>query len=67
VARVLYYESIAVAWLRHRHRITSLNDSDLKQGMEWVLAQEWVPDDMKEIVRRATDSLRASEKRSPEP
>ncbi len=40
IARVLYYTSIAVAWLRWGERITRLNDEALREGFDWVCSQD---------------------------
>lgn len=42
VATVLYYAAVAVALGRCDKRISSLTDSELAQGIEWVLARVWV-------------------------
>ena len=55
VATVLYYASIVAALLRHGQRITSLDDSSLRKGIEWVLAQPWLDASMRSLFE---DGLR---------
>jgi len=61
VHQVLYYESIAVAWLRHQHRISSLSDAELREGFSWLQQQDWVPEDLKELVKQASRGLHLSD------
>lgn len=42
VATVLYYAAILVALVRHGRRITALSDSQLLDGLDWVLQQPWL-------------------------
>jgi len=64
VARVLYYQSIAVAWLTHHRRISTLADAQLIEGFHWVLAQDWIGRDLQELVRQAARSLSGTEETS---
>ena len=57
VGLVLYYAAIAVARLRRQKRISRLTDARLRQSLEWMLEQAWVPGDLKAVVRKATEAL----------
>ncbi|HUI06909.1 MAG TPA: protein kinase [Verrucomicrobiae bacterium] len=53
VAAAVYYAAIAVALTRCGQRITSLDDDALRQGMEWVIAQPWVDEATRSLLRDA--------------
>ena len=55
VATVLYYLTMLTALLRCRQRITRMSDTDLRNGLEWVLRQPWITD---EIRRMCDEGLR---------
>jgi len=57
VAQVLYYAAIAAALVNRGERITSLRVDALRQGLEWVRAQEWVGAGTKELTGRALACL----------
>lgn len=57
VATVLYYAAVAVARCRRGERITSLSDADLLKGIDWVLAREWIPEDLKVVLADARRRL----------
>jgi hypothetical protein len=42
VATSLYFCAIAAGFTRHNARITSLSDSELREGLEWTASQRWV-------------------------
>jgi len=51
IAMVLYYAAIA-SGMNHGHgSITKLSPEDLKRGMQRVLDQNWVNDEIKAVVR----------------
>ena len=50
VASVGYYLCIAAALLRLGQKLSSLNDQELRHGMDWVLGQPWVDDGSKCLV-----------------
>jgi hypothetical protein len=56
VATVLYYAAIVAALLRHGERISRVSDSTLREGVDWVLEQEWVGGPL----RRLFDEARAA-------
>lgn len=60
ISAVLYYASIFVALVRCGQRISRLEDSQLRQGAEWVLAQPWVDEATKGLFREGSGSLRDS-------
>jgi hypothetical protein len=51
VATVLYYASIVLARDRCTARITRLDDSAIAEGRRWIIAQPWVADEIKALVR----------------
>ncbi|MGA1238145.1 MAG: hypothetical protein ACO34E_14930 [Limisphaerales bacterium] len=53
VTTVLYYTSIVVARLRLGESITALEDSAVRLGVEWVLGQGWVTDELRELMIEA--------------
>jgi hypothetical protein len=57
VATVLYFASLVAALLRHQQRITSLDDAALRQGVEWVLAQQWIDDSTRSLFQEALSYL----------
>jgi hypothetical protein len=57
VARCLYYVVVAVARLRHRARISSLNDQELLQSLEWLQRQAWIPSDLKKLTAEARAAI----------
>jgi hypothetical protein len=66
IARVLYYLTIAAALVRWRERITSLSDSDLRQGFRWAIAQAWMNEAARDLLRQA-DVLLPTENAPPPP
>lgn len=52
-AIVLYYAAIAAALARCGERITSLDDEQLRQGFDWVLARRWVDEQTRALVSTA--------------
>jgi len=42
VAAVLYYLSIAAAYVRLGRRISQLGDAELKRGLVWCKGKPWV-------------------------
>jgi len=58
VARTLYYLTLATAWLRHRTRISTLDDARLVAGLDWVLQQEWVAEKLRALAAAAATDLR---------
>ena len=57
IATVLYYASILVARLRCGVGISALSDDELRTGLEWALAQPWVDERLKSLLRNAASSL----------
>lgn len=58
VATAVYYQCIGVAFRRHGVFITSLAPSQLHDGFRWCLQQPWLPEDLKDLIARAHDSLK---------
>jgi hypothetical protein len=42
VAGVLYFGSILAARTRCQHPISNLSENEMRRGIDWVVAQEWV-------------------------
>jgi hypothetical protein len=57
VALVLYYLSIAIAWLRCQIRITNLTDEELRRGFDWALGQKWLDEISRKTLAEARRSL----------
>lgn len=51
VATVLYYASILLAQDRCAARITRLDESAIAEGRRWIIAQDWVADEIKALIR----------------
>ena len=49
-ARALYYLSIVVARLRCQQRISTLDDDQLVRGVGWLLDQEWLDTNSRQIL-----------------
>lgn len=49
ISLVLYYASIVVAMVRLNRRITSLDETALYQGIEWVLGLPWLDDSLRPL------------------
>jgi hypothetical protein len=58
VATVLYYAAIVAAQLRHGEQISRVSDSTLREGIAWVLAQDWVTDPLRGVFVEASDRPR---------
>jgi hypothetical protein len=59
VANVLYYASIAAAMVRCGQRITELDDSSLRNGLEWCTSRDWVDAPLRGLLREAEAALAA--------
>lgn len=57
VAYVLYYAAIFAALLRHNQRITSMDDSSIRQGAEWFARQPWIDEQTRELYRQGLAKL----------
>jgi hypothetical protein len=57
VATVLYYASIAAALVRCRTKTTRMGDSDLRHGLERILALPWVTDPIRSLCEQAASML----------
>lgn len=51
LSAVFYHIAIALARLRHGVRISRLDDATCRDALKWVSAQEWVPEELKEVAR----------------
>jgi len=57
IAALLYVLSIVVALTRCRRRITKLDDQGLRRRLEWALAQFWVDDPTRELLREGYQAI----------
>ena len=57
VAAVLYYVSIATAWVRLDKRISQLGDAELKRGLEWAKGKPWVEPQIQVLLDEALQKL----------
>jgi hypothetical protein len=57
VAAVLYYASIAVAFVRLDRRISQLSDAELKRGLEWAKGKPWVEAPIQQLLDEALQKL----------
>ena len=53
IATLLYFVSIAVARTQCGRRITSLSEKEIRAGIAWALAQDWVDSRTKSLLREA--------------
>jgi hypothetical protein len=56
IATILYFASIVVAMVRCRHRITRLDDAEIRHGVEQCLAQSWLDSRTRQLL---DDGLKA--------
>lgn len=57
VATVLYYTSIATAWIRLHRRISELTPSSLLQGLQEILSYSWLHPDLRPILSQTAQSF----------
>ena len=57
IASALYTLLIAAALVRLDKRITTMNDSDLSQGIKWLMDQSWIEPPMRELAAAALGSV----------
>jgi hypothetical protein len=57
VAAVLYYLSIAAAYVRLGRRISQLNDAELRRGLEWAKGKPWVEPQLQRLLEEALQKL----------
>ena len=62
VARALYYLTLAVAWLRHQRRISTLSDAQVMSALGWMMQQRWVSDALHKLAAEATEQLKGNKK-----
>ena len=57
VAAVLYYTSIATAFVRLDTRISQLKNPELQRGLLWARDQPWIDDRTRDILSHALQKL----------
>jgi len=57
IATVLYYAAIAAARLRCSHSISQLTVAELREGIDWALARNWLPDPLKHLFQATAGKL----------
>jgi hypothetical protein len=65
VAAVLYYLSIAAAYVRLGRRISQLGDAEFKRGLEWSKGKPWVDAPLQPLLDEALQKL--AQEPSPRP
>ena len=58
ISMVLYFTSILLAKVRCGKRISSVSDDKIRQGGQWIIAQAWVDDRLRDVVRAALRGVR---------
>jgi hypothetical protein len=53
IATLLYHLSIVVALVRCRERITTLSDKQIREGIDWALAEPWVDERTRALFHEA--------------
>ena len=59
VAGVLYYLSIAAAYVRLDRKISQLGDAEFKRGLLWAKGQPWVEKPIQDLLDEALQKLAA--------
>ena len=57
IAAVLYYASIAAAFVRLDKRISQLTDADFQRGLAWAKAQSWIQTAFTQLFDQALEKL----------
>jgi hypothetical protein len=57
VAAVLYYVSIAAAYVRLDQRISQLGDAEFQRGLEWSKGKPWVEARLQRLLDEALQKL----------
>jgi hypothetical protein len=57
VGTVLYYLAIARARISREQDITSLPDAEISKGCAWCIAQEWLDNELADLLRRCAKSV----------
>ena len=53
IATMLYFACAAAALVRCGERITRLDDTKLREGLEWAIAQSWLDGTSRELFTAA--------------
>ncbi|MEQ9455254.1 MAG: hypothetical protein RLN76_11780 [Phycisphaeraceae bacterium] len=57
LAVTLYYLAIAASLDKNDHRLTSLSDTELKQGLAWSADQPWLDAILKDTLKQAHEKV----------
>ena len=57
VASVLYFAAIACAWVRHRQRISGLDDDGLRKGFAWARLLPWMDPELADLFSQAEAAI----------
>lgn len=57
IATILYLSSIAVAMIKRNHRLTSLADEALVNGLNWAVEQSWLDESTRQLLRQGREVL----------
>jgi hypothetical protein len=58
VASALYVSVIATAMVKCGQRITEMSDEQLRQGLGWVVEQEWIDESLRQSASSALELMR---------
>jgi hypothetical protein len=57
IARVLYFASIAVAFMRHGRRITMLDEARIAAGLSWAQSHEWLTQGARDVLTAGLEAF----------
>jgi hypothetical protein len=57
VGTVLYYAAIILGVLRQNTRITKLDDTSLRKGIEWSIAVPWIDQSLKQLFTEGLEKI----------
>lgn len=57
VATVIYYATLISARLRCKQAISQLSDTELRDGIDWALSLNWLPDPVTHLLRAGKEKL----------
>jgi len=57
ICHVLYYAAIVAASLRAQIRLTTLDDAALRRALEWAVAQQWLDEPFRLLLKQGLDNL----------
>jgi hypothetical protein len=58
IVMLLYYASITVALVRLGEAISHLNGPSLRRGLSWLIAQAWIPPEIREFLKECFQAVK---------